>query len=73
MKWTNRLGSWLTVGGAWSATVLTLGIATAACLSRPVGQQPPTTKVNSRWSHPPLTTAVWRLRSACRISTAASG
>src|SRR5262245_66164762 len=46
MKWTNRLGSWLTVGGAWSATILTLGMAAAACLSRPVGQQPPTTKVN---------------------------
>jgi hypothetical protein len=46
MKWTNRLGKWLTVGGAWSAALLTLGLSTAACLSRPVGQQPPTTKVN---------------------------
>lgn len=46
MKWTNRLGKWLLVGGAWSATALTLGAAGTGCLSRPVGQQPPTTKVN---------------------------
>ena len=46
MKWTNRLGKWISVGGAWSATALTLGISVAACLTRPVGQQPPTTKLN---------------------------
>lgn len=46
MKWTNRLGKWLFVGGAWSATALMLGAAGTGCLSRPVGQQPPTTKVN---------------------------
>jgi hypothetical protein len=46
MKWTTRLGRMLTVSGAWTATTLTLGLAAAACLSRPVGQQPPTTKVN---------------------------
>jgi hypothetical protein len=46
MKWTTRLGKALSVCGAWTATTLTLGLAAAACLSRPVGQQPPTTKVN---------------------------
>ncbi|MBX3206639.1 MAG: hypothetical protein KF764_16315 [Labilithrix sp.] len=46
MKWTNRLGKWLFVGGAWSATALMLGAAGTGCLARPVGQQPPTTKVN---------------------------
>lgn len=46
MKWTNRLGKWLFVGGAWTATALVLGAAGTGCLSRPVGQQPPTTKVN---------------------------
>ncbi len=38
MKWTNRIGKY--------AAVLTMGMAGIACLSRPVGQQPPTTKVN---------------------------
>lgn len=46
MKWTTRLGKTLSIGGAWTATTLTLGLAAAACLSRPVGQEPPTTKVN---------------------------
>src|SRR5215470_15345284 len=46
MKWTNRLGKWISVGGAWSTTALTLGISVAACLARPVGTQPPTTKLN---------------------------
>jgi hypothetical protein len=46
MKWTNRIGKWLFVGGAWSATALMLGAAGAGCLTRPVGEQPPTTKVN---------------------------
>lgn len=46
MKWTNRLGRWMVAGGAWTATALVLGAAGAGCLSRPVGQQPPTTKVN---------------------------
>lgn len=46
MKWTTRLGKMLTTGSAWTGTTLTLGLAAAACLSRPVGQQPPTTKVN---------------------------
>lgn len=46
MKRTNRLGKWLLAGGAWTATALMLGAAGAGCLARPVGQQPPTTKVN---------------------------
>ncbi len=46
MKWNSRLGRWLFVGGAWTATALVLGAAGTGCLSRPVGQQPPTTKVN---------------------------
>lgn len=46
MKWTTRLGKMLSIGGVWTTTTLTLGLAAAACLSRPVGQQPPTTKVN---------------------------
>lgn len=46
MKWTNRLGKWLFVGGAWSATAVMLGALGTGCLARPVGQQPPTTKVN---------------------------
>jgi hypothetical protein len=46
MMWTNRLGKWLLVGSAWSAAALALGAAGAGCLSRPVGKQPPTTKVN---------------------------
>lgn len=41
MKWTNRLGRWLSVGGVTAF----VGIG-AGCLTRPVGQQPPTTKVN---------------------------
>jgi hypothetical protein len=39
MKWTNRLGKWAAFG-------LALGAAGAGCLTRPVGQQPPTTKDN---------------------------
>src|SRR3954466_3217592 len=46
MKWTNRLGKWLFVGGVWTATAVVLGAAGTGCLSRPVGKQPPTTKVN---------------------------
>lgn len=46
MKWTNRLGKMLSVGGAVTTTTLVLGAAGAGCLARPVGQQPPTTKVN---------------------------
>lgn len=46
MKWTNRLGKWLVVGGAWSTTALVLGAAGVGCLARDVGTQPPTTKVN---------------------------
>jgi hypothetical protein len=42
MMWTNRLGKWLAV----SAAVSGLGAAGTGCLTRPVGQQPPTTKVN---------------------------
>ena len=30
MKWTTRLGKMLSIGGAWSATTLTLGLAAAA-------------------------------------------
>jgi hypothetical protein len=46
MKWTNRLGKWLFVGGAWTGVALSLGTTGTGCLARPVGQQPPTTKVN---------------------------
>jgi hypothetical protein len=46
MKWKTRLGKTFSIGGAWTATTLTLGLTVAACLTRPVGQQPPTTKVN---------------------------
>src|SRR5262245_39104248 len=46
MKWTNRLGKWLLVGGAWTTGALMLGAAGAGCLARPVGKQPPTTKTN---------------------------
>ncbi len=46
MKWTTRLGKTFSTSSAWTATTLTLGLTLAACLSRPVGQQPPTTKVN---------------------------
>ncbi|MBX3187857.1 MAG: hypothetical protein KF819_12615 [Labilithrix sp.] len=42
MSWTNRLGKWLVVSAALTA----IGAAGAGCLSRPVGTQPPTTKVN---------------------------
>lgn len=42
----NRLGKWLLVGGAWTTAALMLGAVGTGCLSRPVGQQPPTTKVN---------------------------
>ena len=46
MKWTNRPGYVLSAFGVCTSTTLALGIAAAACLSRPMGQQPPTTKVN---------------------------
>lgn len=46
MKWTNRLGKWLLIGGSWSTTALALGAVSTGCLTRPVGTQPPTTKVN---------------------------
>ncbi len=46
MHWKNRLGRWLHVGCIWSACALTFGAAGAGCLARPVGKQPPTTKVN---------------------------
>ena len=42
MKWTKRLVKWLAVGAALTAS----GASGAGCLTRPVGQQPPTTKVN---------------------------
>lgn len=45
MKW-NRLGKWLFVGGAWTATMMALGVAGSGCLARNVGKQDPTTKVN---------------------------
>lgn len=41
-KWTKRSGKWLAVASLLTAT----GAAGTGCLSRPVGQQPPTTKVN---------------------------
>jgi len=42
MKWTKSLGKWLAVSAMMTAT----GAAGSGCLSRPVGTQPPTTKVN---------------------------
>jgi hypothetical protein len=42
MKSTNRSVKWLAVGALLTAT----GAAGTGCLSRPVGKQPPTTKVN---------------------------
>ena len=42
MKWTKRSGKWLAVGALLTAT----GAGAAGCLARPVGKQPPTTKVN---------------------------
>ena len=42
----NRLGKWLPRVSACTTTTLMLGLAMAACLTRPVGTQPPTTKVN---------------------------
>lgn len=42
MKWTNRLGK----GLAAFAVLTVTGAGGAGCLARPVGKQPPTTKVN---------------------------
>ena len=42
----NRLGNWLPRASAWTTTCAMLGLAMAACITRPVGTQPPTTKVN---------------------------
>jgi hypothetical protein len=41
MNWTKRLGKWLVVGTTVGGTCVSVG-----CLTRPVGKQPPTTKVN---------------------------
>ena len=41
-KWTKRSGKWLAAAALLAAT----GAAGTGCLSRPVGTQPPTTKVN---------------------------
>lgn len=41
-KWTKRSGKWLAAAALLTAT----GAAATGCLSRPVGTQPPTTKVN---------------------------
>jgi hypothetical protein len=41
-KWTKRSGKWL----AGAALLTATGAAGAGCLTRPVGTQPPTTKVN---------------------------
>ena len=41
-KWTKRSGKWL----AGAALLTATGAAGAGCLARPVGTQPPTTKVN---------------------------
>ncbi len=41
MNWTKRLGKWFIVSTVVGGTVVSVG-----CLTRPVGQQPPTTKVN---------------------------
>ncbi|AKV03485.1 hypothetical protein AKJ09_10148 [Labilithrix luteola] len=42
MKWINRVGKWVAVGSALTA----MGAGGAGCLTRPVGSDPPTTKVN---------------------------
>jgi len=41
MNWTKRLGKWLAVSAVVGGTCVSVG-----CLTRPVGKQPPTTKVN---------------------------
>ena len=41
MNWTKRVGKWLVVGSVIGGTLVSVG-----CLTRPVGTQPPTTKVN---------------------------
>jgi hypothetical protein len=41
MNWTNRVGKWLVVGSVIGGTLISVG-----CLTRPVGKEPPTTKVN---------------------------
>jgi hypothetical protein len=42
-----RLGAFVASGlSVWTATTLMLGIAASSCLTRPVGKEPPTTKVN---------------------------
>ena len=41
MNWTKRLGKWLVVSAVVGGTCVSVG-----CLTRPVGKQPPTTKVN---------------------------
>jgi hypothetical protein len=41
MNWTKRVGKWLMVGSVIGGTLVSVG-----CLARPVGTQPPTTKVN---------------------------
>jgi hypothetical protein len=41
MNWTKRLGKWLVVSAVVGGTCVSVG-----CLTRPVGTQPPTTKVN---------------------------
>jgi hypothetical protein len=46
MTRTNRLGRSATGLSVWTATTLMLGIAASSCLTRPVGKEPPTTKVN---------------------------
>lgn len=42
MKWINRVGKWVAVG----STLTVMGAGGAGCLTRPVGTDPPTTKVN---------------------------
>ncbi len=42
MNWTKRSAKWLAAGALLTAT----SAGASGCLSRPVGQQPPTTKVN---------------------------
>jgi hypothetical protein len=41
MSWTKRVGKWLVVSAVVGGTCVSVG-----CLTRPVGKQPPTTKVN---------------------------
>src|SRR5260370_34911215 len=46
MMRANAVARWLYVGAAWLAVGTGIATMGAGCLTRPVGKQPPTTKVN---------------------------